>query len=174
MNVVCFGDSNTYGYDPCDKFGEHYSRRWTDILAELTGWNVINEGVNGREVPDEPICLEPDTDLFIVMLGTNDLLQLDSPEAIADRMEAFLSGALPEKLVLVAPPAMVWGDWVQEQDLIDDSLQVARLYEALAKRIGVRYIDTTGWNIPIASDGVHFTLEGQRVFADFLAKELFK
>lgn len=172
MKIVCFGDSNTWGYDPCDKFGQNYSPRWTDLLAEITGWTVINEGVNGREVPDEPCSVAEDTDLYLVMLGTNDLLQLDTPEAAACRMEVFLSGADPEKLVLLAPPAMVWGEWVQDQELIADSRRLASLYEALAGRLGVRYLNTENWNIPLAFDGVHFTLEGQKVFAEALAKEL--
>ena len=106
------------------------------------------------------------------MLGTNDLLQLDTPEAAAARMEVFLSGAASEKLVLIAPPAMVWGEWVQDQELIDDSFRMARLYEALADHMKVRFINAGDWNVPLAFDGVHFTLEGQKVFADALAKEL--
>ncbi len=172
MKVICCGDSNTWGYDPCDKFGQHYSRRWTDILAEKTGWNVVNEGVNGREVPDFPVCLDVGTDLFLVMLGTNDLLQLDTPEAAADRMEVFLSGGDPKKLVLIAPSPMVWGAWVQEQELIDDSLRMARLYEALAGRMGIRFVDSGQWKVPLCFDGVHFTQDGQVVFAEGLVNAL--
>ena len=40
MNVICFGDSNTYGYDPHGYFGGRYDAdsRWVDILAGETGW----------------------------------------------------------------------------------------------------------------------------------------
>ena len=174
MKLICFGDSNTWGYDPADKFGQAYSRRWTDILAEKTGWQVINEGVNGREVPDESAEIPADTDLFLVMLGTNDLLQLDTPEAAAERMEMFLSSADPQKVILVAPPAMVWGEWVQDKELIADSRRLAQLYEALSIRLGIRFLDADRWNIPLAFDGVHFTQAAQEVFADALAKELMK
>lgn len=174
MKVICFGDSNTWGYDPTDKFGAHYGRRWTKILAEKTGWNVINEGVNGREVPNEPACVGADTDLFLVMLGTNDLLQLDSPEAAARRMEVFLSGGDPQKLVLIAPPPMVWGEWVQDQELINDSVRMAALYEALSGRLGVRFVDSGQWKVPLCFDGVHFTEAGQTIFAEELAKELMR
>ena len=46
MNVICFGDSNTYGYDPRGYFGGRYDAgsRWVDILAEETGWTVCNMG----------------------------------------------------------------------------------------------------------------------------------
>ena len=174
MKVICFGDSNTFGYNPCDRCGEPYHRRWTEILAENTGWQVINQGVNGREVPDEPVCIPVDTDLYLVMLGTNDLLQLDTPEATAQRMETFLSGGDPRKLVVIAPPAMVPGEWVQDEELIGDSLRLAELYEALCDRLGVRFVNAQGWNVPLAHDGVHFTLEGQETFARGLYTALCK
>lgn len=172
MKVMCFGDSNTWGYDPCAKFGESYDRRWTDILADMTGWTVINEGVNGREVPDEPAIVPQDVDLFLVMLGTNDLLQLDTPEAAAQRMSHFLSGCNPGKTVLVTPPPMKWGDWVQDQELIDDSIRLVQLYVSLGQSTNIRVLDTSQWNIPLAFDGVHFTEEGQVVFAHNLCEAL--
>ena len=77
MNIICFGDSNTYGYDPRGYFGGRYDTdcRWVDILAAETGWAVCNIGQNGREIPSAAPAFPDDTDLLIVMLGTNDLLQ---------------------------------------------------------------------------------------------------
>ncbi len=36
MRILCFGDSNTYGYDPRGYFGGRYDAgdRWVDLLAE--------------------------------------------------------------------------------------------------------------------------------------------
>ena len=53
MKVICFGDSNTYGYDPRGYFGGRYDAdsRWVDILSVETGWTVCNMGQNGREIP---------------------------------------------------------------------------------------------------------------------------
>lgn len=172
MNVICFGDSNTAGYNPCAKFGESFDRPWPAILAELTGWQVRNEGVNGREVPDEPAVPAEDVDLMLVMLGTNDLLQLDTPEAAAQRMETFLSRCDPKRVGIIAPPAMVWGEWVQDEELIQDSHRLAELYQALADRLGIRFFNGVNWNVPMAFDGVHFTEEGHGIFAAELAKEL--
>ena len=172
MKLICFGDSNTWGYDPRDRCGDHYEPRWTDILAEQTGWNVINQGLNGREVPDAPAEVPEDADRFAVMLGTNDLLQLDTPEAAAQRMEVFLSSVPREKAVLLAPPPMVWGEWVQDEELMADSRRLAVLYRALAEKLGIRFLDTGEWGIPLSYDGVHFTQEGQYIFAQALGKEL--
>ena len=94
MKVICFGDSNTYGYDPRGYFGGRYDAdsRWVDILATATGWIISNMGQNGREIPSAAPAFPTDTDLLIVMLGTNDLLQGRSPEKSAERLERFLSG----------------------------------------------------------------------------------
>ena len=93
MKVICFGDSNTYGYDPRGYFGGRYDAdcRWVDILVAETGWTISNMGQNGREIPSSAPTFPTDTDLLIVMLGTNDLLQGRSPEQAAERLEQFFS-----------------------------------------------------------------------------------
>ena len=176
MNIICFGDSNTYGYDPRSYFGGRYDAdsRWVDILAEKTGWTIRNLGQNGREIPSSAPPLPADTDLLIVTLGTNDLLQGKSPEQTAGRLERFLSGISLErsKLLLIAPPPVALGEWVPSQQLIDDSRAFAGLCQALAERLGIRFADAGKWDIPLAYDGVHFTEQGHRAFAAGLLEEL--
>ena len=59
--VVCFGDSNTYGYDPRSLLGERYPKsvRWTGILDSSGSWSVTCCGQNGREIPTLPAHWEP-------------------------------------------------------------------------------------------------------------------
>ena len=176
MKVVCFGDSNTFGFDPRSWFGGRYpiSSRWADILAAETGWTVCNMGQNGREIPAAVSGFPADTDLLIVMLGTNDLLQGTSPEQAAGKLERFLSGIslAPGKLLLIAPPPMAPGEWVPDEQLIDRSRTYAQCCQALAKQRGLRFLDAGKWNIPLSYDGVHFTEQGHRGFAAGLLKAL--
>ena len=176
MNVICFGDSNTYGYDPRGYFGGRYDgdSRWVDILAAETGWTVCNMGQNGREIPSSAPPLPADTDLLIVMLGINDLLQGRSPKQAADRLERFLSSLSLDrsKILLIAPPPVKRGAWVSDQQLIDDSRTFARLCQALAELMGVHFANAGKWDIPLAYDGVHFTEQGHRTFAAGLLEEL--
>lgn len=169
MKVICFGDSNTYGYDPRSYLGGRYEKehRWVDLLAAHTGWQVENRGLNGREIPREAVDLPAGTDLFIVMLGTNDLLQFWPPERAGEKMETFLASLAisREKVLLIAPPPMVFGDWVQDEELVEDSLTLARCYQDLAARLGVRFADAGAWDVPLAFDGVHLTEDGHRRFA---------
>lgn len=88
-HIVCFGDSNTHGYDgdSLGRFDELH--RWTKLLQMNLGNDclVIEEGLSGRTTCfDDPLteglsglslitpCLmshEP-VDLLVIMLGTND------------------------------------------------------------------------------------------------------
>ena len=184
MRVMCLGDSNTYGFDPRSYIGDRYpaESRWVDILARKTGWEVINEGENGRSIPQWSFELEllqrttinDSIDLLILMLGGNDLLQGADAAQTAKRMEAFLSW-LPiplSRVLLVAPPPMRPGAWIFEARLIKESVQLAKEYRLLAERLGVRYADGGKWDITMAFDGVHFTEEGHQRFADGLLRFL--
>lgn len=176
MKLICFGDSNTYGYDPRSYFGSRYPAtcRWVDLLAEKTGWEIKNEGMNGREIPRRSMIIPEDTGLFVIMLGSNDLLQGSGAESVAEHMERFLNGlAIPKKnILLIAPPPMKLGEWVPVQSLIDASIQLAKNYRRLALRLGVRFADAGEWNISMSFDGVHFTEDGHKAFAEGLYQHL--
>ena len=176
MKVICYGDSNTYGYDPRSYIGGRYpaGARWVDLLAEKTGWEVVNHGMNGREIPEQSISVPDDTGLLIVMLGTNDLLQGAGAAEVTERMERFMRGLLQdrEKILLIAPPPLQPGEWVAGQELIGQSVRLAEAYRALALRLGIGFADAGKWRISLCFDGVHFTEEGHRAFAGRLVKTL--
>lgn len=169
MNVICFGDSNTFGYDPRSWLGSRYDAdsRWVDILATKTGWTVCNMGQNGREIPPAAPLFPKDTDLLILMLGTNDLLQGRSPEAAAATLEGFLTALPlePAKILLIAPPPLTLGAWIPNRQYIDASLAFTQSCQALARRLGIPFADAGAWNISLTYDGVHFTAAGHRAFA---------
>lgn len=182
MRVLCFGDSNTYGYDPCSCVGSRYGvqDRWPDILAAEAGLDVINAGENGREVPRHSFelssvlqLIERHTpDVLLVMLGTNDLLQRASPSQIAQRMETFLKFLFPlcPRVLLVAPPALKRGAWVPTDALVEASIQLGKEYAALAEKLGISYADASRWDFQLTFDGVHLTEEDHHQFATNIKK----
>ena len=181
MRILCFGDSNTYGYDPRGFFGDRYGAedRWVDLLSKQTDHEAINAGANGREIPRYPYALRLLTDhvpvdIFLVMLGTNDLLQGALAKEAAARMEAFLNLLLPhcKQVLLVSPPPMKRGAWVPMDALVAESILLAEEYKHLAEKLNIPYIDTRHWNIELTFDGVHFTEAGHHAFAENLRKEL--
>ena len=181
MRILCFGDSNTYGYDPRGFFGDRYDAgdRWVDLLAKQTNHEIINAGANGKEIPRNPYVLRllnehAPVDIFLVMLGTNDLLQGTTAKEVAARMETFLNQLLPhcKQILLVAPPPMKRGAWVPTDELVDESVRLAGEYQHLAEKLNIPFVDTRHWNIELAFDGVHFTEAGHHAFAEKLRKEL--
>ena len=168
MRILCFGDSNTYGYDPRGFFGDRFGAedRWVDLLAKQTGHEVINAGANGREIPRNPYARRLLTqyapvDIFLVMLGTNDLLQGATAKEAATRMEAFLNQLLPhcKQILLICPPPMKRGAWVPTNALVTESVRLAEEYNFLAEKLNISFVDTREWNIELTFDGVHFTEE---------------
>lgn len=88
--ILCYGDSNTYGYDPHTQGRYPESVRWTGILSFHLGteYTVIEEGLNNRTTVLEPegepwrsglYYLEPclrshiPVDVVVLMLGSNDM-----------------------------------------------------------------------------------------------------
>ena len=89
-HVLCFGDSNTWGFIPGS--GQRYEEhtRWTGVLADLLGegWRVHEDGLNARTsafpspfkpflngIDALPIALwaQKPIDVLVIALGTNDL-----------------------------------------------------------------------------------------------------
>ncbi len=89
-NILCYGDSNTWGYIPGSQAQRHdIDTRWTGLLQKQLGsdYKIIENGLNSRTtIYDDPICIDRNgyksldsavlsqspLDLVIIMLGTND------------------------------------------------------------------------------------------------------
>ena len=181
MKILCFGDSNTYGYDPRSCFGGRYPAqyRWVDLLAEKLGCMAVNAGENGREIPgreeefqrfDQMLIREQPPNLLLVMLGVNDLLQGNSAEEVAKRMNVFLT-RIPLKqtqIVLIGPPRMRPGTWVTEERLLTACIHLNTAYRTVARKLGIRFIDAANWEIEVTFDGVHYSEKGHQAFAEHL------
>lgn len=130
--ILCYGDSNTWGYNPetDDRFPR--SVRWTGVLQNILGedYEVISEGLCGRAFvatsPKKPHrsgithlwsiieSAEP-VDLIIIMLGTNDIMSTYnlSPIQISEHLQQTIDlirnpnlevSKQPHILVVCPPP----------------------------------------------------------------------
>lgn len=174
MKLLCYGDSNTYGYDPRGIFADRYDENWCDLLAEKTGWEVINAGSNGRALPgsvrwiDSYLRKYEGVNRVLILMGTNDILQgRPTPRILAD-MDALLEHlqtAWPEvEVILLSPPPItLWGENFDAQ-----LKEVVEGYGRLAGKRGMTFVDTTKWGLLMAFDGVHLSEMGHRVFAEKL------
>jgi len=114
--IVCFGDSNTWGYIPerereNEEIAERYPRdvRWPGVLSALLGdgYHVVEDGLNGRTTAFNDVigkyrdgakylgeCLMANkpVDLLIIMLGLNDTKRrfMASSQVIAKGIEKLI------------------------------------------------------------------------------------
>lgn len=184
---MCYGDSNTYGYDPRSCLGGRYPEnvRWTALL-QTQGWDIFNAGQNGRSIPRNGWEIETlaqmlyrqQPDIVTVMLGSNDFLQEPALSAAGcgERMERFLAAlleqALPCRLLLIAPPSMVLGAWVDDPKIVETSRRLGSQYQGVAKKLNVAFADANAWGVELAYDGVHFSKCGHRAFFAGIGKRL--
>ncbi|MGI6007882.1 MAG: SGNH/GDSL hydrolase family protein [Ruminococcus sp.] len=130
--ILCYGDSNTWGFIPGKGLRYPWNIRWTGILSEninrIQETAVIEEGLCGRttayDLPLEPMrngyqmfpviyeSAAP-VDLVIIMLGTNDRRLGVSPEESGAALELYIKYLhsmeilslypVPD-ILLIAPP----------------------------------------------------------------------
>ena len=190
--IICLGDSLTYGY------GVRRAQCWTELAAELSGWNVINRGICGdttggmlvrmREILQEGIG-ERSERCFLLMGGCNDIFFSGSSTGARENMAAmahqlFAEGEMP--LIAVGPgiakedyPSM-WADLVDFPTAGEVIREYYEWLECFCSSFGVRMIDFRGdfrdrnGNIrtELYLDGLHLNPEGHRVMAERVAKVL--
>lgn len=183
--ILCYGDSNTWGYDPATK--ERFARdvRWTGVLAAGLGaeYEVIEEGLNGRTtVWDDPIeenkngarhlipviTSHKPLDLVIIMLGTNDLKARFSvgPADIAQSAALLAAkvltsdtgrgGAAPSVLLMAPPPIIESGEFAAFfAGGAEKSRGFAHWYEKTAAEVGFEFFDTATVVSSSPKDGIH-------------------
>lgn len=184
--VLCFGDSNTWGYDPRSQDRYDDQTRWTRILARALGsdYEIIEEGLNGRTtVWDDPIegykngysylipCLESHCplDLVVILLGTNDLKMRFSVSAsdIAASAGVLVSvvyqslagrdGKAPPVLLMAPPPVAKLTDYAEMFEGAEaKSLKLGARYLAVAQELGCAFLDTSEIIVSSPLDGIHW------------------
>ena len=183
--VLCYGDSNTWGYNPQTK--ERFPRnvRWPGVLHQELGedYEIIEEGLNGRTtVWDDPIqeyrsgkkylvpCLlsHQPIDLVILFLGINDLKQRFSvpPLDIAKGVELLVQmigksqvgrqGTAPPVLLLAPPVVGRLTEFAEMfEGAAEKSLGLPRHYRRVADDCDCELLATSEIVVCSDRDGIH-------------------
>jgi len=184
--ILCYGDSNTWGYNPTDAGRYPRDVRWTGVLArELgEGYLVIEEGLNGRTtVWDDPIegykngydylipCLETHRpiDLVVLMLGTNDLKVRFSVSAydiansagvlvdVIQKSAAGPDGGAPRVLLMAPPPLARLTQFAEMfEGAAAKSRKLGEHYRRVAAERGCAFLDAGSVIVSSDVDGIHF------------------
>jgi len=199
--ILCFGDSNTWGYDPDTQ--ERFPRdvRWPGRLQAALGeeWHVVEEGLSGRTATlDSPVALgrnglsyllpclhsHAPLDAVLIALGTNDLAERYSLTAtdvarasallahVVSTSEAGVAGGAPLP-ILVCPPRV--GETTFEEDWVGAPAKSAVLperFRAVAEECGFDLIDFGEVTRFSDVDGIHLDASGHAAVAQLVEREL--
>lgn len=201
-NILCFGDSNTYGYIPAT--GERYdtSIRWTGRLskkANESDINIIEEGLVGRTtvfadnlrpgrrgVDYLPVALESHypLDAVVLMLGTNDCKTVygASAKVIGKGIEKLIKQIKTitpnTKIILISPIHLGDEVWKEEYDpefnenSVEVSKQLKKEYQRLATHYGCEFLAASDVAKPSHEDQEHLTEKGHQALADAVWEKL--
>lgn len=207
MKIVCYGDSNTWGHNPVDGNRYEDSIRWPKILQDIRSEDeIIEEGLCGRcaafmdtvkpyrhAITTLRMILETHQpiDVFVLMLGTNDLKACNHPNAIAitngiKEMLQMIKNKYhynlhmtPPKILLVSPihihEAYQKNERIAEQfdqQSYDVSFKLASYYQELAIQFDCDFLDASKYAQASTFDGIHMDEANHKKFAHAINEKL--
>ncbi len=199
--ILCFGDSNTWGYSPVD--GQRYpaQQRWPALLTSLlpAEYKIIEQGQPGRTTRFAdpaagfvsgheqllPCLKKHQPDYIVLMLGSNDLKAsfAQSAEDIS-RNAAQLVRQIQQRgwqkkpkavnVLLVAPPAISEVGYFGELFIggAEKSREFAECYKLRAKELGCAFFDAGSVVRSSDLDGIHWEAEQHKNMAKGVAVKL--
>lgn len=200
--LLCYGDSNTWGLIPGTHDRYPWVTRWTGILQNNLneyGIRVVEEGLCGRTtVSDdeyrenrnglEALSLVLEThaplDYAVIMLGTNDCKSFFNLNAnqIAMGMERCIDKLLTvipaENILLVSPITLgenVWKPGFDPEfgrESVEVSHRLKEEYGKLATRKKISFLAACDYAQPGDVDCEHLTIQGHSALAQAISDKL--
>lgn len=202
--ILCFGDSNTWGFSPAD--GTRMDNRWTRLL-DLDNAEILEEGLNSRNAfsmdeyaPEKcgihafkmMLMSHKPLDAVVVMLGTNDLKAHYHNTArniacgLREYVRLYLNPTLYEgvpmpKLLIVSP--IHFGDEIEQREgeggmfdgrSLQQSKLLAKEIEAALAGYPVEFLDAAQFAKPSNIDCIHMNEENHALLAKGISDKLSK
>ena len=200
--VVCYGDSNTWGYTPGSGVRFDEKTRWTGRLQTLLGkeYRVAECGMNARTTSfDDPfrdylngrhglvhcmVAAKP-VDLLIIMLGTNDCKTRyrASASVIAKGLDQVIRKARQNAsrhfdLLVISPIHLGVGvgdaDFDPEFDAasVAVSRNLANEYRKIALQNHAAFLNASDFAAPSVTDREHMDEKGHAALADAIYNKI--
>jgi lysophospholipase L1-like esterase len=201
-HILCFGDSNTWGYMSESKLRFNFNSRWTGVLQQTLGnsYRIIEEGLNGRtsvfndkDRPYRsgadllPILMESHApiDIVVIMLGTNDLKTKYSSTSlqISNNVKSLCQLAMnceynpKAQIILISPSHVVKmnkEDSIEFSGAIEKSRGLSLHYKKVAKDLNMHFVNAAQIVEITGGDGIHWTSQQHRKFGLRMAKTIEK
>lgn len=192
-NVLCFGDSNVFGFMPLT--GLRYLRRtrWTGVLQELAKdkYQIIEAGANNRTAFSDnpagenltgykvlPKFLDKNIDIVILAVGANDLQYqygntLDDFKQGMSNLVDIVREKSPNARILLVSPSVVTEKVLKsffvamfDETSIEKSHKLAGIYQEVAVQKHCEFIDLNKIAKVSEKDGLHYDGEAHRAIAE--------
>lgn len=197
--ILCFGDSNTYGYIPggLGRFSE--TERWSGILQQILGcgYEILEQGMNNRngffENPENiklcgvkylPLYLKNhiDIDICILALGTNDLqffynLDKNSASKGIQSLINIVKKANKNTKIIIIPPVkirenIISGIFSTQFDIhsVEKIKEVFPVFKQKALKNNCFYLDLNEYVTPSEVDGLHYSKDSHKIIAEVVSE----
>lgn len=200
--ILCYGDSNTWGYRPAD--GSRFSKdiRWPSLMSRYLNddYRIIEEGLNGRsalnlypgyDAANGIDCIKKiigkhvPVDIALIFLGLNDIFAApDEPlwkitsaiEEIAEIIKNADSSSRfhsPEIILIGLPEIVLDPDGAQFYEIAINKIHaLSQLLAQSAHKKGYHFIDIGGKIKTSPLDGTHLDESEHRKLAQITADYL--
>lgn len=200
--ILCYGDSNTFGFIPetCTRYTKN--ERWSGILSEfLPNFEIIEEGMNNRtgffKNPEGlkqsggeylPIFLQnrKDIDICILSLGTNDtqffynLNENIVKNGLQNLIDSIKNTNQNTKIIIIPPVKITENILTNRFSMMFDKNSIEKIqkffpiYKQKAIENNCLYFDFNEVTAPSETDGLHYTKESHKIIAKKLAEFIFE
>ena len=196
-NILCYGDSNTFGFNPKDGSRYDENTRWSAVLQKNLGeeYKVINEGMPNRtgfiDNPDGilyssqkhfSITLSKIDNIhtLILAIGTNDFMF--KYDITFDTVEKGLNNLIKiskEKTnnIIIIPPVILTESVLKgyfssmfDKTSIKKSKEAGAIFKKAADKNNCRYFDINEFTRPCEIDGLHYDEKSHKLIADKLTE----
>lgn len=200
--IICYGDSNTFGYIPGKGGRYDCHTRWPGKLQDLSGasFEVIEEGLCGRTTAFEDMTCpgrcgldtmgaiiksHGSVDLLVVMLGSNDCKTQFHVSAaqIKDALEKVIKEAIchaakPFQMLLIAPAPITENVLKSgfgtefDKTSLKVSGELAAEYKKLAEVYACGFLDASEAVCASVTDGLHLDKDSHLALARAVAEKI--
>jgi len=190
--IICYGDSNTFGFNPVDgtRYGE--DTRWTALLQKKLSseYKIINEGCcdrtgfiknpkgfifSGNKHFPKFISNQKDIDVLIFWVGTNDLQSQYNITmgTIEKGLEDIIDLASEKaKNIIIIPPVILSENVLEgsfsfqfNETSVTKSRKIGRIFRQLANVKQCLYFDINKITSPSDFDGLHYDETSHKLIA---------
>lgn len=193
LNILCYGDSNTYGFIPGSGLRYPENERWPGILKTLLKgkFNIIEAGCNARTAYFQStdglkqsgclyfsrcIAKYPVLDWLIIALGINDtqIFYNSSEETFRKGIVSMIQEAKNhcDAKILILSPSVIKENILNsffssmfDKTSIEKSKIISSVYKQSAQEFGCCFLDLNDITDVSDIDGLHYTASSHRKIA---------